>query len=431
MEFKLRELPKSKIEIEVEIPTQEWDEFLNEAIKDLSKNLKIEGFRPGHIPRNIIEREVGTGKILERAADLAVNKTYLNIINKENIEVLGRPQITIQKIAFENPLVYKAEVVVMPKVELPDYEAIAKSEPKKLKNEIKVKEKEIEQAVNWLSKSRAKYTNVEREARKGDRLEIDFSAYGGQNSESPQKIDEAKNYLFIFGEGKFIPGFEKQIENMKVGEEKEFNLVFPTDYPKKELVGSPVNFKVKIKNIQKVEIPEQNDEFAKSLGNFENLIALKQNIKEGILLEKERKEKEAWRIKTIKEIAKKSKIDIPDILVESEIEKMLEELKESVLNMGLEFDKYLEQIKKTRDELRKDLVKLAEERICVALVLNQITKERNIEATEEEIEAEINKILKNYASIEQTKNQIDIERLREYTKGVIKNEKVFKILESM
>lgn len=415
------------MEIEVEIPVEDWEDFLNEAAKEISHGLKVSGFRPGNMPRNVVEREAGLGKLLERGAELAARKTYVKIILEDKIEAIGLPKITILKMAQGNPMVFKAEIVTMPEVELPDFGKIAAKNRPKDKNEIKIEDAEVEKSLSWLVKSRAKYITVSREAKFGDRVEIDFEVK--QNGETIEG-GESKNHPFILGQGKFVAGFEDNLAGMKEGEEKEFRLTFPADYYKKDLAGQEADFKVKMKLVQEEELPALDDEFAKALGQFENLEKLKNNIKEGLLLEKQEKEKESWRAEIIGKIAEKAKMEIPELLIEKEAENMVLELKNRTGSFDLPWEKYLEQAGKSEKELKNDFMAQAEKRVKNALTLNALAKKEKIEVAEKEVEEEINKILKQYPDIERTEEKFDLEQMKEYVYGALRNEKVFKFLES-
>ncbi len=426
MKKTIKKLPESKIEIEVEIPANEWESFLNEAARELSHSLKIDGFRQGSAPRNIVEREVGLAKIMERGSELAVRKTYVNIIIEDKIEAIGQPKIIITKLAQGNPLVFKAEVVVLPEIKLPDYAKIAKEKKPKTKNEIKISEEEINKSLEWLQKSRAKFITVLREAKMGDRVEVDFEAtLEGKKVEN----GESKNHPLILGQSRFIKGFDENLIGLKEGEEKNFSLVFPDDYQQEDLAGKLVDFKVKMNLVQEQELPELNDEFAKSLGSFENKEKLKENIKQGLLLEKETKEKQDWREEIINKIADKSTMELPGLLIDQEAEQMIREIKAKVSNFGLPWEKYLESIKKTEEEVKKEIKPQAEKRTKAMLILREIGKKENIEVSDEELDKEMSQFLGQFPDGEEAKHKIDTEQLKEYTYGIVRNEKVFEMLE--
>lgn len=428
MKIELKNLPKSEMELLIELDPVEWGRFVDEAIKELGKEVKIEGFRPGMAPKEMVEQKIGQGHILEAAADLAVRRTYPKVLEEKNIDAIGRPEVQVLKVAIGNPFEFKIKTAVLPPIKLADYRKIAQADKPKIKDQLKVEEKEIQDSLDWLKKSRTKYVTVVRPAQKGDRVEIDFTAkQEGKIIEN----GESKNHPLLIGEGKFVPGFEDQLAGLKEGETKNFSLVFPEDFAAKHLAGKLVEFEVKMNLVQEPQAPEMNDEFAKGLGKFENLEALKNNIKEGLLMEKERQEKESWRAKALQAIVKKSEVELPEIMVQAELHKMEDEFKGNLMQMGLEYEEYLKNIKKTDEDMRKEWLPKAKERSQAGLVLRQIADLERITVTELEVEEELNHIIKHYPDWEAVKAKIDMVALLEYTKGRLKNEKVFEALEKM
>ncbi len=421
MEVKVKKLSKSKIEILFEIPWKEFEGYFKKASLILGKDITVKGFRPGKMPQEILEKEIGTEKILQKAADLAVKEKYPQIIQEKKIETASQPQINITKLAQGNPFEFKAEIFVLPEINLPDYKKIASQIKKR---EVLVEDKDVEDAVNWIQQSRAVFTPLEREARFDDFVEIEY--------QSPQ-IENNKVFRdkFLLGKAKFVPGFEENLKGMKKGEEKEFNVLFPRDYSNKSLADKKILFKVKMKSVQKMELPEINDEFARKLGKFENLNSLKENLRQGIKKEKELEESQRIRNEILEKIAQNSKCDLPESLVETEKNHLLDDLKQKV-SQGLQisFEEYLTQIKKTEEEIKNSFLENAQKRVKNFLVLREIGKTENIMVSEEEIEEETNKILKKYSDLGDTKEKIDLDRLKDYTESVIYNEKVFKKLET-
>jgi len=424
--MEIKKLPKSLVEIEISVPAGEFEKFVDTAAEEFSKDLKIDGFRPGKAPRNIVEQKVGAEKLLAHGAEHAIKKTYVDAIVKNKIEVIGEPKITITKIAKGNDLEYKAVAAVMPAVVLSNYRKDAKS-VKKSEAE-KVTDEQTQKELTSLQKSRAKLVTVARGAKKGDRVEIDFEVFvDGKLIEG----GSAKSHPLTIGENYFIPGFEDQLVGMKEKDEKEFELAFPKEYHQKSLSGKPARFKVKMSLVQEKELPELNDEFAKGLGKFENLEALKKSISEGIEMEHKKKNEEKWRATAIEKIAAESQIDLPEILIEQELEKMMAELEQNIAGMGLSLDAYLENIKKSKSELTKGWKETAEKRVRAALVLKEIAASEEIEVPAKEIEEEMNRVMAYYKSMPDMEKNIDMERLYTYTKGVLTNEKVFKLLEAL
>ncbi|MBD3282495.1 MAG: trigger factor [Candidatus Portnoybacteria bacterium] len=411
----------NKVKINVEIPPLLVESYFKTAAEELSRNLEIKGFRPGKAPVNTVEEKVGSEKLYNQAANVAVQKSLPGIISKNDLDVVGQPQISIKKIAKGEPLVYEVIFDLVPEVELGKYKGV-----KVKKKKIDVDDEELDRSLEYLQNSRTQLITVEREAKKGDRVELDFEIkQGGVQIED----GESKNHPFVLGESRFVPGFEEKIEGMKAGEEKEFSLKIPDDWPDKRIAGKNVDFKVKVNLVQERKKPALNDDFAKSLGAFSSLDALKKNVKEGLLQEKENKEKERLRVAIIEKIADDSKVEIPDSLVEQEKEKMLNELKSNVANMGLDFGKYLEQIKKTEEELRKEWDDQARKRIKIGLCLREIAKKENVDVSDSEVEEKINEDLKQYPNPEEVKKKIDLEALKGYTRNILKNEKTFELLE--
>ncbi len=421
MEVKINKVSSNQLELEIEIPASQTESYFELAASELSKDMKVNGFRPGKVPVEIVEREKGSQNLYNQAANLAIQRTLGKAALENKIEMIGQPDIVITQIVRGNPMKYKAKVWVIPEIKLANYQGLEVK-----KQEIKVEDKELDKSLEYLRKSRMKLVTINRPAKIGDRVEIDFTTQiGGVMMEG----GESKNHPVILGDNRFIPGFEKELEGMKAGEEKEFSLKVPADWPRENLVNKDLDFRVKINLVQERDIPEPSDEFAKSLGNFESLDKLKQNIKEGLFTEKELREKERIRMELIEKVAKDSQIDIPEILIENELEKMIGELEHNVLSMGLEFDRYLREIKKTTEDLKKEWRNQAEKRVKIGLVLREIIKKEKIEANEEEITDKANETLKQYPGIEEAGKNIDPVRLREYAENVIKNEKAFQLLE--
>ncbi|MBI2450932.1 MAG: trigger factor [Parcubacteria group bacterium] len=427
MKIDIKNLPQSEIEINFELNSEEMASFRQKALAELAKLLKIDGFRPGQVPAEIAKTKIQPIEIEEKAAELAIHKYYPEAILEKNIPAIGRPQIEILKIAPDNPLVFRAKTAILPKISLPDWNSIAKSIKKQPEN-ITVKSEEIEKTLHWLQKSRAQHQKVDRPAIKGDLVEIDFE---GRIDKILIENGVSKNHPVVLGDGKFLPEFEKNLIGLKTGEEKEFSITFPKDYHQKKLAGKIVDFKVKINAVEEIILPELNDEFVKNLGKFSDIASLKKSVEEGIKQEKEQKEKDRIRLEIINAVADKTDFEIPETLIENEIEKMMAEFQTSLSNMGLNLEDYLAGLGKTKEEIKKDWKKEAEKRVKIALILREIGQVKNIQPEEKEIEERMHEYLKNFSSPQQAQKKIDPQDLREYTMGVLRNEKVFQLLEKL
>jgi len=423
MKTEIKKLPRSQVEILFEITPEEFKDSIEKAILNLGKDLEIEGFRKGQMPKEIIIQKIGQDKILVSAAQLAVEENYFREIFAQKFEVISQPKIEILSApSFDRGLIFKAVFAILPEIKLPDYKKIASQIKRK---EIFVEEKEIENTLLYLQKSRAKFIFENRPAKKGDFVEIEF--------QSPQIEGGLKRKdNFILGEGHFVSGFEENLEGKAPGQEKDFSLKFPENYFQKDLAGNLVDFKVKMNSVQKMELPEINDEFAKNLGKFENLISLKENIKEGIKMEKENFESQKIREEILEKITRETKMETPEVLIEAEKRRMLEDLKNLVTErFKISPSDYLAKIKKTEKELLDSFSNEAEKKVKYALILKEISKREKIEVSEEEIKVAINEFLKNYPGPEKVKKELDLERLKSYYEEVIRNEKTLQILEGL
>ena len=277
------------------------------------------------------------------------------------------------------------------------------------------------QATKKLQKTRAKFTLKNDSAENKDFVEI---KYQNKDINEGKEVDDK----FTLGEGGFMKGFEEAMVGMKAGEEKEIMVKFPDDVPRKDLAGKEAMFKVKMISVQKMELPEINDEFAKQLGAFDTLDALKTSMTMGIQMEKTEEEKQRKRGEILEKIAEKAKFEMPEAMVKYEQQRLMEDFKNKVVQTAkISFEEYLASIKQTEEQVKETYYKEAEKRLRGFLVLRELGKKENVEVSDKEVEEEVTKSVKNYSKEQLSK--IDINELKEYTKGVIHNEKIFKLLE--
>jgi trigger factor len=426
----MKHLPKSRIEVELTVEWSEWEKYITSAVAEISVEFKFPGFRPGKAPRNLVEQKVGKEMILSHAAEKAISKSYSDFVVKEKLAVLGSPQVEIDKIAENEPLVFKATVAVMPKVTVKDD---YKSEIKKINAEFekktaKVGDDEITLELEKIANSRVKLVTVRRPAAKNDSVEVDFAvSVDGKVIEG----GESKNHALVIGKEVFIPGFEDNLVGTSEGEEKEFELSFPESYHKKELAGKAAKFQVKMKLVQERQIPEINDEFAVSLGKFKDLTELKKNIQEGLEHENEHKLKEEKHGKYLDAIVKSLEGELPEALVTDELNRMVQEFEGQIQQTGMTLDHYLEHLKKDKAELLKDWEPQAQKRIKSAMALKEIAKNEEVKVESAEVEAEMNKTVQYYKNVKDFEKNVDMQRLYSYVKGTLENDKVFEMLESI
>lgn len=426
----IKKLAKSRIEFEVSVPWSQWEKYLDGAAEEASKEIKIPGFRPGKAPRKMVEQKVGSAVLLNNAAEIAVQKSYIDYVTKEKLEVIGSPEIEIKTVAEGEDLEYVARAAVMPEVKVDEKykKSIAKINQGYNNKKTEVSAEELQLELEKLANSRAKLVTVRRDAQKNDSVEVDFAVFVGG---VPIENGRSKNHPVVIGKEVFIPGFEDNLVGLREGEEKEFELDFPTDYHKQNLQGKKATFKVKVNLVQERQVPEINDEFAKSLGNFADLEALRKNMREGMEHEQAHKMNESKRNEYVEKLIENTEVEIPEILIHEEIHKMMHEFEQQIQSMGLEMDQYLGQIKKKKDELEKDWEPNAIKRVKSTMALNNIVKAEQIVLTSKEIEEEMNKTLQYYKNTKDFAKNIDMKRLYNYTKGVLENERAFELLEKL
>ncbi len=421
MDFKIEDKSETKKEIVVTITVEEMNSYVESAAKRLSGDMKIKGFRPGHAPKEIIENTIGKEALFEEAAQEAVQETYPKIIEENNLFTLSSPEVDLVKCAPGNDLIYKATVYIMPEIKLPNYKDISSSVLKKEKKDIKVEDKEIDAAIANIQETKASTQQVDREAKKGDAVVINFK--GVFNGEEDKKVEE-KNFQIVLGRGDMdmLEGFEEKIIGMRATEKKDFSLTLP----QKE--GGKIDFTLEVVSVLERNLPEISDDFAKSFPNIESLEDLKTKIAEGIKKEKERKQSEVIKIKVLEAIKKETSFEVPEILTEKEIDNMMNTIEGQLVQSGSSLDNYLEEINKKEEELRNEWRKKAEENVAFALILHAVSKAEKIEVTIEEIEGEVDRHFAATGRTKENEKEEDLERMRNYVHDVIKNQKVFGIL---
>ncbi len=421
MKTDIKDLEKSQKEITVEISVEEMENYIKEATDNISKEMKVDGFRPGKVPTGIVKQKLSEAQIYQEAGELAIRKTYLQILKESGLEVIGQPKVDITKITPGNSLEYKIIATILPKAELYDYGKV-----KGKLGKIEITDERINKELENLQKSRAKLITTAEAIQQGNRVEIDFE---GMLDNKKIEGGETKNQSLVIGESHFIPGFEENLIGLKEKEEKEFDIVFPKEYQKKELAGQKVTFKVKVNLVQKQELPEINDEFVKGLGEIKDVAELKGNIRKALEGQEKTKAEHDLKEKLADEVIKGTKVDVPELLVEEELNFMLKELEGNVLQSGMEFEQFLKNSKTSKEELRVKYRENAVKRAKWNLVVREIAQKEKMEADEKELQEKMEQTLKAYP--EKEKAKVNMDRFREYMKEMIVTEKVFALLEKI
>ena len=359
MKINIKKLPNSEVEIEGELEAEAFEAYFNKALKKIGENVELKGFRKGKTPDNVLLSNIPESHILEEMAEMALSDNYPKIIEDEKIDAISRPEISITKLARNNPLGFKIKTAVMPEIKLPKYKEIAQkisSETTDKEKDLTVTDKEVEDTIMDIRKSRAPKVNMAEGAEKCDHEHKDGEECGHAHE------------------------------------------------------------------VKEIELPEFNDDFVRALGPFENIEDFKTKLKENIKLEKENQLKEKTRLKIIEKIIEDTKIEMPEILVQVELDKILYRMESDITAMGLKFEDYLKHLNKTEEEIRKEFTGDAEKKAKLGLVLNEISRVENIIADKEQVEKEVIMILEHY-------KDADPERAKMHAENVLTNEAVFQFLE--
>jgi trigger factor len=426
MNVVVKPLEQSEVEITISLPWEAWKKYADKAAKTIAKDVKIPGFRPGKVPQDVIEKKYGKEAILLEAADLAVQDSYAEALRQEKLETIGRPKAEIKEASEGKDLEYVVTTAVMPKATLKPWKDAVKKINKEIAAEkIEVSEEDVTKELERLAKTRAKFITVNRAAKTGDNVEVDFQVFrDGVIIEN----GTGKKHPLVLGSNTFIPGFEEHLIGMMTGDEAEFELSFPTEYHAKDLAGKTATFKVELRLVQERDVPAIDDVFAQSLGKFTTLDELKTNIKEGMLEEKKQQAQESHQAKIVEALIDLTEATLPAVMVEEETHKMIQEFEGQIQSMGMNLENYLKELGKTHKDLHTDWEPQAQKRLRAALALDEVAKDQDIEAAAEEVEAEMNKTLQYYKTMKDMEKKIDLEKLYNYVKGKMQNEKVFEYL---
>ncbi len=418
----LEHLPKNTVKFTVTVPADEVRPYMEEAAIRLSEKSSIPGFRPGKAGYEVIKQRLGEMKILEEALETIIRRTYVEAVTANDLNTVGSPHIDVEKMVPGNDLVYTAEVARMPAVtRLADYK-----KTKVRTKSIDVGEHDVEQALNDLRRMQTKEMRASAGTQAGGTHKVVVSIDMKKDG-IPIEGGQAPNHAIYLGEEHYIPGMKDQIVGLKEGDKKSFTLPFPKDHTSKMLAGSNIYFDVNVKEIYSLEAPEADDAFAAALGQ-KDLATMKGLIKTN--LEKEKREAETRRQEKelLESIANESRFeDIPDLLVNEEINKMAYELQRGVEEQGMDFVEYLKNIKKTLADLKIDFTPQAIMRIKIAIVLRDIFKKEGLRVEEKEIDAELDELAARYEDKEARK-QIYSPTYREYVETMLMNRKTIALL---
>ena len=405
---------KNEVKLTFNIEAEKFEEAMKKVYVKTAKYFNIPGFRKGKAPMQLVERQYGSAIFYEDAFNELVPDIYDEAIKENKIEAVSRPNIDIVQMEKGKELIFTATVETKPEVELGKYKGI---EIKKI--EYNTTDKDIEHELGHMAERNSRLVSIEdRPVEKGDITTIDFvGSIDGVEFEG----GKAENHELEIGSNTFIPGFEDQIIGMKIDEEKDIKVKFPEDYFSKDLAGKDAIFKVTLHEIKKKELPKIDDEFAKDVSEFDTLDELKNSIKEKLDTENTEKAKYETEEEAIKAVCDNTKLDIPNGMIELEIDNMVKDMENRLSYQGLNLNQYLQIMGKTETEIRDNFREQAEKNIKSRLVLETIVKAEKIEVTPEEVSDKIKEMAKQYGRKED--ELLANEQLKEYIEGNLKTEK--------
>ena len=414
MNAKVEKLENSQVKIEITIEAEKFEEAMQKAFFRNAKHFAVPGFRKGKAPRNIVEKHYGESILYEEAFNIAAPDVYDEVIKENNIEAVASPEIDITQIGSGKDLVFTAVVTVKPEMKLGKYKGL-----KVAKKDYPVTDKEIDEHIKEMAEKNARIVSADKrhKLKKGDTAVIDFEGFvDGVAFEG----GKAEGHSLEICSGAFIPGFEDQLVGMKIEEEKEIEVTFPEEYFSQELAGKPATFKVKLNEIKMKELPEIDDEFAKDVSEFDTLAELKEDVKEHIQEENEKRAKFEEEEEAIKAVVDKTEVEIPRVMVDNEIDGYIKDLETRLSYQGLKLDMYLDMMGKNILDVRKEYEEKAENNVRTRLVLEEIFKVEELEVKEEDVNEKLAEFAKSYGrdADEFVKNAT--EQMKEYVKEELK-----------
>ena len=405
---------KNEVKLTFNIEAEKFEEAIKKVYAKTAKYFNIPGFRKGKAPLQLVERQYGTAIFYEDAFNELVPEIYDEAIKENKVEAVSKPNIYIVQMEKGKELIFTATVETKPEVELGKYKGI---EIKKI--EYNTSDKDIEHELGHMAERNARLVTVEdRPVENGDITTIDFEgSIDGVNFEG----GSSENHELTIGSNTFIPGFEEQIIGMKIDEEKDIKVKFPDDYFSKDLAGKDAVFKVKLHEIKKKELPKMDDEFAKDVSEFDTLDELKNSIKERLDTQNTDKAKYETEEEAIKTVCENTKIDIPNGMIEMEIDNMIHDMEHRLQYQGLNLSQYLQIMGKTEEDMKSEFKEQAEKSVKSKLVLEAIVKAEKIEANPDEVTEKIKEMAAQYGRKEE--ELIENTQLQDYIAESLKSEK--------
>lgn len=420
MNVKVEKKENSKVEIEFTMEKEQFNTELDKAYKQNAKKFKVPGFRAGMVPRSVVEKTYGEGVLYEFVIENTVDEAYRTAVIENNLEIVSRPELDIKQIGKDKDFVFVVTVCVKPEATVKDYKGI---EVKKVST--RVTKKEVDAELEKIREKNARIVTVEdRELKNGDISVIDFEGFvDGVAFEG----GKGENFELTIGSGQFIPGFEEQMVGMKLNEQRDVNVKFPEQYHAADLAGKDATFKVVLHEIKEKVLPEIDDEFAKDVSEFETLEEYKKDLNKKVKEHKEAHAKADMEQEALDKFIEKVEVVVPEEMIDSEVDKMLEEMNANLSYQGLNIDQYLQYIGISLEDYKKEMREQAQKRIKLNLGLEFIANEEKIEVTDEEIDTKIKELAAQYGN-KNDESLLKNENARNYMRQQLAQEKTMKII---
>lgn len=390
MSFKVENMEeKNMVKLVIEATAEEFEAGLNTAFNKNKNKISVPGFRKGKAPRKMVEKLYGAEIFYEDAANAIIPDAYAKAADESELEIVSQPKIDVVQIEAGKPFIFEATVAVKPEVELGQYKGVEVA-----KCDTDVTDADVEEELKKAQDKNSRIVTVEdRAVKDGDMTTIDFEGFvDGEAFEG----GKGEDYPLTIGSHSFIDNFEEQIIGMNIGDEKEINVTFPEEYHVDDLKGKPAMFKVSVKEIKEKQLPELNDEFAQDVSDFDTIAEYKDDLKNKIADRKSREAKAKQEDEAIAKIIEDSKMDIPDAMVDTQVNRMVEDFAQRLQQQGLSVEQYFQYTGMTADKIMEEMKPEAVKRIQSRLVLEAVVKAENIETSEEDFEAELKKMAETY-----------------------------------
>lgn len=389
----------NKYELEIEISAEDFEAAIEKAYLKARKNIAMPGFRKGKAPRKLIEKEYGEQVFFEDAVNLLYAPVVNGAVEESGLELVTRPEVEVTEISKENGVKLKATCITKPEVEVKDYKGI---EVEKVVNP--VTDEDINKQLDALREKNVTVETVDdRAAENGDDVVIDFEGF---KDDVAFEGGKAEDFTLSLGSGQFIPGFEDQIVGHNAGEDFDINVTFPDEYQVKELAGAPAVFKIKLKSISKMVMPELDDDMVKDSTEFDTVDEYKADVKKKLEEANEKHADSEVEAKIFDKVIENMTAEIPQVMFDNRVNEMIGELEQRLAPQGISLDLYMQYTGQTIDTVKKAYAEQAEKQVKLRLALEKIAKLENIEVTEDELKAEFDKLAEAY--------KLDVDQIKQF-----------------